>query len=321
MKIANISKKTIKNILIATALIVSVVGNIVLLVKVFSNYSLPDFSYEAMRSEAVGLTEGADVRIMSYNVLVGSWGGYDLLGDEVMDAARVRSEMLAEVMLAYQPDVIALQEFSAEWKSDIYDFIGEYTLFEVKNSDYTTLAYNSNTTELLESGRVNFDDRTGLDNTGMRYVEWGYFKDIATQSTYVVTNTHLDFGEDKQEMQYNQIVQTKEVATMLAEQFDTAVFITGDFNAREWGDTMDAELTDYDAVDIYEYLLKDNFSIDAKYQPEITTYFDSIDDFTSGSWDHIYIHGEATVLGFGQMSSDYFKTLSDHYPIFADIKL
>ncbi len=319
------SKNKKFKIIMTVALVVSLSLSIVFAVLFGVTYSdvsqLPDYAFDSMRESVTEIAPNADVRVMSYNVLVGKWGGYDILEVDTNNKntiACMRAQMLNEMMLSYAPDVISLQEFSGEWHRHSDDIFAKYQLFDSKNSDWTTIAFNSDTTSLLDHGRHNFSDRTGRDNSGMRYVEWGLFQDKASSKKYIVTNTHLDFGAEKRDMQRSQIAENKTLVADLFAEHNVPVFITGDFNAREWGDTKGAQLVGDDAVDVYKAMLDSSFSIDTKYASGITTHFDSESEWAKGSWDHIYLKGRATVLAFGQLSSDYFANLSDHWPVYCD---
>lgn len=64
------------------------------------------------------LTNGADVRIMSANILVRykGWGGTPV---------KSRALMFAEVLNKYKPDVAALQEACSDWHSCLEKTVGD----------------------------------------------------------------------------------------------------------------------------------------------------------------------------------------------------
>ena len=66
------------------------------------------------------LVEGADIRIISYNVLVAqedfSWSPWKI---------GTRPELFADFINYYQPDVVGLQECSALWHEGIRELLGD----------------------------------------------------------------------------------------------------------------------------------------------------------------------------------------------------
>ena len=66
------------------------------------------------------LVEGADIRIISYNVLVAqedfSWSPWKI---------GTRPQLFADFVNYYQPDVVGLQECSALWHEGIRELLGD----------------------------------------------------------------------------------------------------------------------------------------------------------------------------------------------------
>ena len=66
------------------------------------------------------LAEGADLRIMSFNILHPEWSRVPVKG---------RDEIVAEILRYYTPDVVALQEAGAQWHKTLKPILadtGEY---------------------------------------------------------------------------------------------------------------------------------------------------------------------------------------------------
>ena len=144
------------------------------------------------------MTSGADIRFMTYNVLVGqdtnnggySWGS-DITG---------RPEKAFAMINYYKPDVIAFEEFSGEWYDAFNAQMTDYALGYMTSKDsqnggklYTCLAYNKNTVRLLDTALFrNTVSRWGTQ--GMRYVNVGFFEVIATGEKFIGAVTHPDAG-------------------------------------------------------------------------------------------------------------------------------
>ena len=95
--------------------------------------------------ESPALIEGADTRIMSFNILSEEWDAA-----AVMEGRDVR---VSAVLLNYLPDVAALQEVSNKWYPILETNVGGiYKFTRKKNLEgsgtYTTLIYNTQTQAL-----------------------------------------------------------------------------------------------------------------------------------------------------------------------------
>ncbi len=146
-------------------------------------------------------TTGADIRMMTYNVLVDkdlANGGYDWSSETA--TIDVRAPKAIAMIKYYQPDVIALEEFSGNWYTYFRNDLTDYAFAETASLDsqnngllYTTLVYNTKTVRLLDT------ELHGLTNTrwgkqGMRYVNVGFFEVIATGEKFIACATHTDAG-------------------------------------------------------------------------------------------------------------------------------
>ena len=68
------------------------------------------------------LAEGADLRIMSYNILHPDWSRVPVKG---------RDEIVAGILQYYMPDVVALQEAGAKWHKALTPLLVEPGVFAV----------------------------------------------------------------------------------------------------------------------------------------------------------------------------------------------
>ena len=180
----------------------------------------------------------------------------------------------------------------------------------------TGLLYDSDRVTLLEQGDVAYDRG---DDARLRRIVWGLFRNNQSGEKYIVSSTHLDLirsGEEKAEraVMESQADQAAALAKSLAAQYKCPVFACGDFNA------MDAGGYDpvYDAPEIYSRLAKkmqDTKALAAK------TKSGNNKKASAPTYDHIFLTGTAKVRCYGILSDGAMDAMSDHYPIYADVKI
>ncbi len=276
------------------------------------NISLPSDYKDRLESDAFENT--ADVRIMSSNLLVHyeSWGGLP---------AKPRAGKYIEMLKAYEPDVIGIQELCDSWyccvKNNLPD--GYKLLYPFSTGAFvrmTAMVYNSNTLDLIESG--NFAYEQG-DNPRLRRVVWAFFEVKETGKRFAVTNTHFDLLRDGREAELTEVMisQTDELLKCIdeiIEKYDCPVFSAGDFNTME--DTKYTKPIDIPKIydSLADRLCETKFSSDNQI-------CGTEQDWNYPSYDHIFMKGNAKVRSFCLMSYDYLTDMSDHYPVFADVDL
>lgn len=305
--------KIIILIIVIVVCIAIAVPSIVYLVRGnISNIDLPEEFVNNTSEDA--FDNMADVRIMSSNLLVHyeSWGGLP---------AKPRAKQYIELLQAYKPDVVGVQELCDEWFCCINKNLpdGYKMLYPFSTGAFvrmTAIIYNSDTLDLIDSG--NFAYEQG-DNPRLRRIVWVVFEVKETGKRFAVTNTHFDLLRDGREEELTEVMnsQTDELLNFvngIAETYNCPVFSVGDFNSME-----DTEFTKpVDIPEIYNRLSKN--LTDAKFSSE-NRFYGSEQDWFYPSYDHIFIKGNADAKAFCLMSYDYLADMSDHYPIFADIGL
>lgn len=309
-------KKIVKNIgiVIACLLVVTLIGGyITYAVRGSIKNETLSSEFEKGLSQADGQLEaGADVRIMSSNLLVhySSWGG---------TSAKPRAKMFIELLNKYQPDVAGLQEVSDEWfcclnrnLPDGYQFLFPFTTGLFVNM--TAMIYNSNTLKLIDSGKSVYSQG---DNPRLRRVVWGVFEEKDTGKRFAVTSTHFDLirtGTEAEELAIMNIQATEmiQLVTELEQKYDCPVFSTGDYNAMEDGSIHG----EYDAPEIYEKLTQ---SLTDTKDMAVLKQCGDAQGLEVPNYDHIFLKGEADVKSYQILSDSYITPLSDHYPIFIDV--
>lgn len=276
-------------------------------------YSLPDGFEQAMQQ--VDSTKQEDeVRIMTSNLLVHykSWGGTD---------ARPRAKMFFETVNTYQPDVIGVQEVSDQWYDCLMRNKGNYKmLYPVSTGAFmrmTALMYNANTLNLIDKGQMKYDEG---NDARLRRAVWGIFESKETGKQFAVVSTHFDcIRENEEELMLSymktQIKQINEISDSIKEEYGVPVFCIGDFNTMNPGEGVDPIM---DAPEIYEELCQT--LTDTRSVAQEKANGDAL-DADAPTWDHIFLNGEAQIDRYAIVSPQVLSDMSDHYPVFADVKL
>lgn len=290
---------------------------------VFYNSTLIKSDFE--NTEQVNLTEEIkkdnlilnktenDLRIMTFNLLAHykSWGG-----KPVQD----RSSLFFCVLNGYAPDVLGVQEMCFDWYNEIvkantsYKFVAPLkTAFPQK---MTAILYNSDTLELLDSGTHPFSNTL---NYMSRRVVWGLFKHKSTNNVFYVINTHLSFLEEYEESEnFNvlscQVNELYSTVQTLYTQYTFPVFTIGDFNTKR--------RAKYQNNDIPSgaYGILNSWFTDAETISE-NKYFCENTNFQRTLNDHIFIKGDVFVKNVYLVSKNELSMLSDHYPLFVDVRI
>ena len=246
------------------------------------------------------LVEGADVRIVSFNVLVAqedfSWSPW-VIGD--------RPDKFKAFIDFYKPDVVGLQECSEKWHDGINEKLGDTYAF--LNPDFggqadmncSPIIYNKNTVRVIASEVYSY---TIGNSPRFRLIDIGVFERISDGARFIVSSTHLDpgwEGSDGGDKTYERNVQAGELVAKAREYIETwnCPFIsTGDMNCP--------------AGDIpYNTIVNSGVLTDADPHPQ------------AGVVDHIFISEGSQCLYTARVTDADLQGTSDHYPLIADIKL
>ena len=254
-------------------------------------------------------TAGANLRVMSYNVLVdndeslGGWNWGQALGN--------RGDKAAACIAYYRPDVIGLQECNYKWHVSLrqnlpdYDFVNpdvpEKQALEKTESlgkkDWmcTTLMYNTETLILLENELVGYSVNYWGCIQRMRYVSMALFEIKGTGQKFVFISTHLDAERDAKG-QSNRVTQAGELVDCIQRYKDTyscPVIATGDYNS-DYGDDpiqtlvkagMTASKENRGGIDYILY----SMGVESKYFTPIH------DEDVAGASDHVPVMADLNV--------------------------
>lgn len=176
-------------------------------------------------SNAEMLQKSGTISNMTYNVYAG-------------DITAQRVERVSEMIIRYMPDVFGVQEANTTWMqkfneifSDYYDTVGNGR-DGGSAGEHCAIFYSKERFELLETGTKWLSDTpdkvSSVPGSGwIRILTYAKLKDRITDETIVFVNTHLDFGEARDQ-------QVKILFNLLREcgLEDYPVVLTGDMNSR-----------------------------------------------------------------------------------------
>lgn len=237
------------------------------------------------------LTENADLRIMTFNILTELWNS--------QIPVEGRDVIVADILHSFSPDVVGLQEVSDAWYRLLTPMIADdFTIIAAQNSDnetnFTPIAYNHHKVKLLDWGCEYFSQSGARQ---LRVISWGLFEQFSTAKRFVLMNTHWD-GPKYRPIEADEMGQRSQE---LAKKFNCPVIQTGDFNST-------AASEDFKRFMCISQAEHGQFNAKVKVGA------------TDAPIDHIVYHGALNPLFFIRLSNPIIDQSSDHRPYFVDFK-
>ncbi len=259
--------------------------------------------------EGTPLTEGADVRIMSFNILKESYAtgaGWDT-------PTSPRGELLANVLEKYRPDAVGIQEADALWIRAINYYCGDYkpccTALANGTENYSNIIYDSSRYDLIKTSVTAYSTS---DNKSCRNIAWALLENKTTKKQFILISTHWDLTEAPRVAQAQELAAT---VNALAAEYKIPVFSTGDYNARQ------------DSTPIATYRSLNNMwcsYYDAeKYYNRYgsCSSFGTMSSVGGGVIDYVFATKSNTkMLASMTVINCQTQYISDHRPVIADIK-
>ena len=267
---------------------------------------------ETESSDALELAEGAELRVMSYNIMHPDWSRVPVQG---------RVEIVADILRSYKPDVAAIQEAGAKWHKALIPVLvdtGEYA-FACRKSNAegfiyccTTFLYNPKTVRLVDEYILDLDFRDAT-----RVFSVAVFERLSDGARFVVANTHPAPRDTPEKYARNMEDLTAFAAETVEKYAGLPVIIAGDFNTP-------------DQTEPYLNLMREAGVRDAKYEADTlvrdySTYFgyQAAPDAETKDYciDHIFVNDRVIVKLFDAIIDHDVQNASDHIPIYADVHL
>ncbi|MCQ2427258.1 MAG: endonuclease/exonuclease/phosphatase family protein [Clostridia bacterium] len=255
------------------------------------------------------LAEGAEIRIMSFNLLCELWNDKPPIEG--------RDTRAMAIFTYYAPDVVGIQEVSDKWYSALDNCFGGLYAFtdrktERNATNFSTLIYNTEKVKLLDHGTQVFSKG---NDPRLRLVTYGVFEKLDSGKRFIVVTTHWDLGSNPQYQQVHSD-EMADICLSLGKKYNLPVITTGDYNSKE------------SSSYITNFLAKTGY-IDSKYtaaevKHDCKTYPDlgvHVSTAKAECIDHIFASPDVEFLFYNVEVSDVATDTSDHNPIYADLRL
>ena len=235
-----------------------------------------------------------------------------------------RKEACVELIKEHRPSIIGFQEakYSSQWVYLKEQLAGSYDGYGVNrdtgaesgSGEVMGILYDKRVILKLDGGTFWLSETPDEPSKGFgaghsRCATWGLFRHIITGQTFYYINTHLDH-----QVALAQVEGMKLIAQDFEKYKDTyPLFLTGDFNIT----------SSNAAIDPIEGFMYNTREV----APEaFTDYNSTYNGFTgtkSSIIDHIYCSNYLQVVSYHTINESYggVNYVSDHYPIYAIVKL
>lgn len=258
--------------------------------------------------------EGTSLRVCSFNTLLSSVGAMTPVSPK-------RDAAFQEMISAYAPDIIALQEQGEDWFTALRGVFAD-TDYEMITGQYPTfggisgvnnMAYNSAVLELVDANIYEY--LVG------RNMVWAVFetKDAAKQRIIAVS-THWTTIEDDM----GRVVQAKEMLKQVGkikEKYpDALVIAMGDFNSWDSFGSYKTVLTEGNMTDAKYAAARRGLVAATSHNTLKTNSFNEEKINTAECIDHIFLSEGIASLYYDTIIDERIFVASDHCPIYADIK-
>lgn len=259
-----------------------------------------------------------EIKIMSFNVRT---SGMDKDTPNHWDN---RKEAVLALIKDHMPDIMGVQEatFTNQWlwlkdelKSAGYDGYGlnRQTGKESGSGECPGILYNKNVIKKIEVGTFWLSETPdkpskGWDANYYRTATWGLFEHIATGQRFFMVNTHLDHESTTAQVEGMKLIEQK----LLEYEWDYPLYLTGDFNVISTDKALDGVR---------------KFMRNARAYATVKDSNPTVNGFGASSSrkqiDHIYYSDYLKVPEYYTIMDAYngVTYVSDHYPIYAIIKL
>lgn len=279
--------------------------------------------------------EGSNLRIMSNNI-------WDNVNNNIVWSSQgedcsmfARLEGMAKAFMAYNPDVLCLQELDSGYINVLINYLNKaernYKLVSYREaglagSTYTPMIYNADEVTLLDSYSHVY---TYGSNQLTKSYTWGYFKQNNSDKCFIVVSTHLWWMSENNfpgsiEYRERQLTEISEAIDELIEKYDCPCFVLGDFNCNAVSEEYQI-LPTLGFSDCYDIATEFADNVSGRYScnsfgfscnPNNGTYKEK-------AIDHALAKnlGDSRVLIYDYVTPNFYGKLSDHAPLYIDVNL
>ena len=247
-----------------------------------------------------------------------------------------RAPEFAQLVRAYMPDVVTLQEYNNHMHVRLFPVLQQYGYAMANNPSvgpwaHTPIMYNPGNIELIEAHNTLYTPEQ-WSNRGTKSFTVAVFRHKATGKTFAVLNTHLWWQGDGR-MPGSTYARASQVRLMMAEaeliksKYNCVMFITGDMNCEE--STIPIQqfiqagyVQCYKAATVYGN--RDNgHHICAPKEVGVRQSRRKGADREIGAIDHCLMYNtqDTEVKIFDCIQAYFTVKLTDHYPNLIDVRL
>jgi len=247
-----------------------------------------------------------------------------------------RGPQFAQLVRAYMPEVVTLQEYSSPMDAVFYPLIRKYgyttaTAGEGDNWNYTPVFYDTARVTLLESG-YHLYTPSQWSNAGTKSYTYGVFTHKETGKRFIVFSTHLWWKSESAQAgsdsaRYEQVNTLIAKAEELKLRYDCPIFVCGDMNSYETSIAIKAYFS-HDFTPCYKVATGYADNHNGHHVCSASEGFSRVSkrkaDDRSGAIDHCLVTHAGTemlVRSFDCLMPYFTVKLTDHYPNLIDIKL
>ena len=258
-----------------------------------------------------------EIKVMSFNVRTKTDG------DTEHKAWDNRKDACVALIKDQMPSVIGFQEadYTSQWKYIKDQLSKDYAGYGVNRDDGKEsgsgetmgILYNKSTVKKLDGGTFWLSETPNIPSKGFganykRNATWGLFEHKPSGIKFYYINTHLD----------HQVAEAQiEGMNLISKHFDEyreshPVFLTGDLNIK----------ADNVALDVIESYMNNAREAAPEGLTDFNTTYNGYVTTKNSIIDHIYCSNYLKVVEYHTINEDYgVPFVSDHYPIYAIIKL
>ena len=259
----------------------------------------------------VSKTEGSSLRIMSANVMGAG------LEEDGQCGTEFRSALLAEYILAMNPDSVGLQEYNSKNRqylgsriSSKYDTVS-FTGYGV---NWISTIYRKDKYTAIENKMISLKVDGGQDY----YFSWVALKDKNTGEIYIHGNLHLDYRGDTYRAKQAELVNA-ELANVIQKYPNAIIAVTGDYNCKWSGSVLQKLVEGVDMTDAAVAAPEGKADNKHKSYYKLCT----LGKMETGSYDaidHVLVKESVSDVKLHKIIYDKLIChASDHYPVVVDI--
>ena len=256
-------------------------------------------------------SEGSSLRVMSANVMGAGMEEDGQCGTEF------RSALLAEYILALNPDSVGLQEYNAKNRQYLGPRLSsqyETVSFTGYGVNWVSTVYRKDKYTAIENKMISLKVDGGQDY----YFAWVALKDKNTGEIYIHGNLHLDYRGDTYRTKQAELVNA-ELAKVIEKYPDAIIAVTGDYNCK-WSSSVLKKLVE--GVDMTDAAVA---APEGKADNKHKSYYKlcTLGRLETGSYDaidHVLVKESLSDVKLHKIIYDKLIChASDHYPVLVDI--